>query len=78
MVFPLRSAFWLKNIKGRPEQEKLKDILKIFQANHYPLKINNQEVSWHLIATHALNVFLRNCKTDLHQKSLSTVNKSKT
>jgi len=71
-VFLLRSAFWLKNITGSPDKEKLKEIIKIFEVNNYPLNIGeNEKVTWNYLHTHAMNLFLKNSKTNLYQRNLS-------
>lgn len=71
-VFLLRSAFWLKNTDGSPDKEKLQDIIKIFEANNYPLHVRkNETVTWNSLYLHAMNLFLKNSKTDLYQESLN-------
>lgn len=71
-VFLLRAAFWLKNTTGSPDKEKLQDIIKIFEANHSPLHIHeNEKVTWHDLYLHSMELFLQNSKTDLYQESLN-------
>lgn len=71
-VFLLRSAFWLKNTDGSPGKEKLQEIIKIFEANDYPLHVHeNETVTWNTLYVHVLNFFLKNSKTDIYQESLN-------
>ncbi len=73
-VFLLRSAFWLKDILGKPDEETLNNIIKIFDANDYPINIDDQEITWHYIYIHAMDLFLKNSKTNLYQESLKSLN----
>ena len=71
-VFLLRSAFKLKNTKGGPSKEKQKEIIKIFEANNYPLQIpKDKKVTWYFFYHHAIELFLKNTKTDLYQDSMN-------
>lgn len=73
-IFFLRSAFWLRNITGRPDKKKLDDIIRIFEVNNHPINVNNKKITWKYLYNHVIDLFLKNTKTALYQESLKILN----
>lgn len=70
----LRTAFLFKNMMDGPNEEKLKDIIKILEANSYHLKLKeNEKVTWNYLSIHVMDLFLKNSKTNLYEESLKTL-----
>lgn len=69
-VFLLRTAFELYKLKGGPDPAKLNDIIKIFEANDYPLNIKDEQVTWQHVAQHALELFEKNSLTNDYKEAI--------